>query len=238
MMHHDGTIVTIRTLPTGNVVREYRHSRTGSQSQATVLLDYDTEFAINFKFTDSIRRRLELWIDGAQVTDSLILTGSLQLERFVESTKKFKFVQPDHKDVADPANQQRSQVRFKPTSLDEYTFPVPDLNLSTKSYASPRYAPPREMIFTCQCSSSVSDCLRSVAHNDALGDAGAVVEGSTSKQKFSDTIWNGDEGEPLEFVFQLRGKNKSVKTLGTCKTCGQQNSGTAKFCSECGTSLR
>jgi hypothetical protein len=113
MMHYDGTIVTVRQLPSGNVCREYQHNRVGEKSQSTVTLDFDSEFALGFKFTDSVRRRLELWIDGAKVTDSIILDGESLLERFHDSKKRFKFVRSSHEAVADPTSSDNGDVIIK-----------------------------------------------------------------------------------------------------------------------------
>jgi hypothetical protein len=113
MMHYDGSIVTVRQLPSGNVCREYQHYRVGEKSQSTVILDFDSEFALGFKFTDNVRRRLELWIDGAMVTDSIILDGESTLERFHDSNKRFKFVRSNHTAVADPTSSDNGDVIVK-----------------------------------------------------------------------------------------------------------------------------
>ena len=80
----------------------------------------------------------------------------------------------------------------------------------------------------------------------AFNDAGITVPGSKSTQKFSSVYMGAMEPEKFSMVFKLLGetpdnkpvvKEVTVKTKPKCATCGRQNKHTAKFCTECGTSL-
>jgi hypothetical protein len=73
-----------------------------------------------------------------------------------------------------------------------------------------------------------------------------TVPGSVSNQQFSPTLGFEVEDEVHVMILQLVGvsdtgqqitKPITVKTKPTCTTCGKVNKSTAKFCSECGTSL-
>jgi hypothetical protein len=93
-----------------------------------------------------------------------------------------------------------------------------------------------------QCSSNTSATSYSVPANET----GITVEGSVSKQSFSSTYWKGTQGPTHALNIRLLGETAdnqkvrepvTVKTKIECKTCGTVNPATAKFCSECGTSL-
>ena len=85
-----------------------------------------------------------------------------------------------------------------------------------------------------------------MATMDSYNDAGITVPGSRSTQKFSTTYMGALESEKHTIVLKLLGEtpdNKpvlkpvTVKSKPKCTTCGKQNKATAKFCTECGTSL-
>ena len=77
-------------------------------------------------------------------------------------------------------------------------------------------------------------------------DVGITVAGSKSTQSFTTTTIGTLEIEKHSIVLKLLGEtpdNKpvlqpvNVKMKPKCTTCGKQNKATAKFCTECGTSL-
>lgn len=79
-----------------------------------------------------------------------------------------------------------------------------------------------------------------------VNDAGITVPGSVSDQEFNVASWFPTESETHVIVLQMLGQtedNKQVKKPVTvkarpkCTTCGRTNRATAKFCTECGTSL-
>lgn len=81
---------------------------------------------------------------------------------------------------------------------------------------------------------------------NATSDVGITVPGSISDQKFVTAAWFPTEDTKHVMVFKLLGeteKGKAIKAPVTvkakpkCVTCGRQNKATAKFCTNCGTSL-
>lgn len=79
-----------------------------------------------------------------------------------------------------------------------------------------------------------------------VNDAGITVPGSVSDQRFSTVMWFPVEETKHVMVIKLLGETTSgqavqqpvtVKAKPKCTTCGHTNKATAKFCSECGTSL-
>ena len=80
----------------------------------------------------------------------------------------------------------------------------------------------------------------------SFNDAGITVPGSVSDQKFSTVYGFNGDGVKHAIVLKLLGENPdgqaiqqpvTVKAKPKCVTCGKVNKATAKFCSECGTSL-
>lgn len=84
------------------------------------------------------------------------------------------------------------------------------------------------------------------AVNLSTNEVGITVPGSLSTQQFSQVSSFQTEKEEFVMVIRLLGETEAgkqvkapvtVKTKPRCVTCGHQNKATAKFCSECGTSL-
>ena len=249
-MHYDGTIVTVRELPSKNPLREYDHKRKGDHSNATVVLPFDSEYALGFKFKDNFRRRLELWIDGAMVTSELILSDEAIIERFVDSNRRFKFVRPDHEAVSDPTNSKNGGIEiklWKEKSIEYVISATPHWVGTIRSVDGGGSGGGQKRLMaqsfssdSVQCSadfgsatSNAIPCSATYSSASAL-PVGATVEGSISNQKFGNTIWRGDAGSPQIFRFNLRGK---VATGLECQSCGEKVLATAKFCHKCGTEV-
>ena len=88
-------------------------------------------------------------------------------------------------------------------------------------------------------SSTVNGALQS-------NDAGITVAGSVSDQAFTTVSSFPVEDEKHVIVLQMLGETEdnkkvvqpvTVKAKPKCSTCGRTNKATAKFCTECGTSL-
>ena len=80
----------------------------------------------------------------------------------------------------------------------------------------------------------------------AFNDVGITVPGSKSDQSFRTVSGVYGDGTKHSIVLNLLGetpdnrpvvKPVTVRTKPKCTTCGRQNKHTAKFCTECGTSL-
>lgn len=80
----------------------------------------------------------------------------------------------------------------------------------------------------------------------SVNDVGITVEGSVSNQQFTTGAWFPVESTSHVIVLKMLGQTKdnkvkqavTTKAKAECKTCGRLNKATAKFCSECGTSLQ
>ena len=114
-MHNERTVVTLYALKGSRKtpLREYNHSRSGKTSNACIIIPFGTEYGLGFKFQSPGRRRLELWIDGGMVSDQLILDGDSFLERFVDSDRRFRFVEATNAAVADPTSPSNGVIEIK-----------------------------------------------------------------------------------------------------------------------------
>lgn len=81
---------------------------------------------------------------------------------------------------------------------------------------------------------------------DEVDEVGITVPGSISDQQFKVASWFPTETETHVIVLKILGETKdnvkvrkavTVKTKCKCTTCNCNNKATAKFCTECGTSL-
>ncbi len=78
-------------------------------------------------------------------------------------------------------------------------------------------------------------------------DVGITVPGSISDQQFNVASWFPTETETHVIVLKILGQTSdnvqvtkpvTVRAKPSCGTCGRTNKATAKFCTECGTSLQ
>ena len=245
MMHHDHTIVTLvgsdsnRAGSTGTF-REYGHTRNGQHSSSRVVMPFGSEYAIQFKFQDQVRRRLELRIDGTLVTDNLIISGSASLERFVDSAKRFKFVEANHTAVADPTSSQNGLIEI--TLWREVPQPILT-TFNEELWHRPIYRgwnPPSGSYSgaVVMCSAQVSSPKMSLGPQGSVGPQGlpgATVEGRVSNQHFGTTEWRGDMGDPQTFTFKVEGKAVTEpQKKSFCASCGVKLSPKDNFCSTCG----
>ena len=254
MMHYQGAVITIKDLSSSKAIREYSHTRTGNLSEVTAYLPFESEYAIHYKLLGS-RRRVEILIDGSVVTSNLIISGEGDIERFVDTNKRFKFVRATDGAVADPTSKENGLIEIR--LYEELSVFESDiisikqenlgsnawdstLDLSKKykdfnpvlSYSAQRGRDNKgsQTVFT-NCS---GDC-NIVTHVNLTNNIGATVEGSTSKQVFNKTYWGGDTNTPSEiFRFRLKGTSQDSKRRTIkCPYCFTHNREDADLCIEC-----
>ena len=95
-------------------------------------------------------------------------------------------------------------------------------------------------------STSIGEVHDGAACMDSYNDVGITVPGSRSDQKFTSVVMGQMESEKHTIILKLLGEtpdNKpvikpvTVYSKPKCVTCDKQNKISAKFCTECGTSL-
>lgn len=277
-MHYNGAVVTIREASSHTQLREYFHSRVDNTSEVTLFLPFGSEYEFFFKFTDGIRRRLELTIDGTVVTKDIILAGpQAVLERFIDTQKRFKFVSLDNPGVQDPTSSANGGIEVRLYKEKQRTITRPPYIIRSAQFGEPTIAPltfkphgsaSPSSITTCSvsaanpgnitssanvhdgtaccnnsipCSAPVFDSYvpktREISeggyYEDFAHQKGATVEGSMSSQSFTTTQWNGDDGLPQIFKFNLRGKDKQQVAI-KCPYCETYNKSEVATCIGCG----
>lgn len=220
-------------------------------------MKFGTEYKFKFKFQDGGRRRLELYIDGTLVTDNLVVSSGSELERFIESDKRFKFVRSDNEAVADPTSRDNGKIEirlyreipmpiYKPYVIEQIPNDYQKWDLYCKGSGSGGgrgsslgsqvrgvgFGDPINPIF-CQSNLTCGSISTSSIHASSFNDMGATVEGSRSDQDFGSTVWRGDCGFDT-FIFHVKGAVTKEDVNRFCTHCGNEFRPDHKFCSKCG----
>lgn len=245
-------------LVNGKVLREF---------DDVVYLPFGSEYTIRLKNLNTHRAKVHIEIDGEDVTDGGLVVGAFQttdLERFIRNGNlkqgnRFKFIErsqkiEEHRGIKTEDGVISIRYEFERTvpTWPSYEYrSMPKALFSSNSLTVTTGFPPG--IGTNACSevmlnSPLCGSICSLPTSDALStnEIGITVEGSVSRQSFSTTTWGGSKGATHVLNIRLLGESAdnrevrqpvTVKTKIECKTCGTINPATAKFCSECGTSL-
>ena len=201
-------------------LRELDSQRLDNGRKTKVFMPFDTEYSIMIKNNSNGRIKLNIDIDGSNVTNNgLIMSANTvdYIERFVDIAKRFKFVKSTDEKVADPSNLENGVIKIRilkecipAISLNNYQhFPNNDgwynnqpycgLNDRNIGYCSNMNAVGDNMMGSLTTSSLYSSSMES----------GATVEGGNSNQSFGMTTWGGDTGIETVFTFHLFGTSDS-----------------------------
>jgi hypothetical protein len=228
MMHHEDVVVTIVD-SNKKPIRELEIDKLNNGRKCKVILPFDSEYKFLIKNNCDTRIKLDIDIDGTNITNDGFIVNAYQnyyLERFLNSSEKFRFVRKNNEKVSDPTNSENGIIKvlvskeIKPQT--KYTFApyynqinsnifiggYPYIGTANQDLYSSNLCPP---IFVNECDYSNIQC-RSC---ESISEAGATVGGSHSNQQFATTEWNGDHGIESTFIFVLRGlddsKNKKLE---------------------------
>jgi hypothetical protein len=113
MMHYSNCVITLQDTNTGKTFREYEHAREGDVSRSRVPIPFGTEYSFRIKTTDGKRRRVQFWIDGSSIGELIFSGPTDTLERFIQSSERFKFVKKDHGAVQDPGSPDNGHIVVK-----------------------------------------------------------------------------------------------------------------------------
>lgn len=203
-MHIKNFVVCIKANNT--ILREYKSDKNDDTNyrHRKIYIPYDTEYKFLFKNQSYKRKNVEIFIDGSAVGEWIISPNShVELERFLESNRKFKVVDPlgpNGSEVADPTNKNNGDITIK--VWDEKSF----FTLSTPYVSSHQPIIPWETTVWCSTDNAMVGNAVNTNLRSYSGKA-ATVEGSVSDQTFTSTHWNGNDGEPLIFEYKIVGKN-------------------------------
>jgi len=236
----------------GKVLREFGE---------TVYVPYNSEYSILVKNLNSVRALVKVEIDGIDVGDGTRFiidpNRDVELERFIKNGNltqgnRLKFIErtssiEKHRGVGVEDGLIRIEFNFEQVLNIQPTYQPHDWNVNNWDYPTWKRAAPKGGDITFggdianySCSIGTSDVSKTVT------DAGITVPGSVSDQQFKDGDWFPTEDETHVIVLQMLGQTEdnrqvikpvTVRAKSKCSTCGRTNKATAKFCTECGTSL-
>jgi hypothetical protein len=248
-MYNQKLVASIKA--NGKILREFKD---------TVYIPFSSEYSILLKNLNTVRALVHVYIDGEDQTPGGLVVNvgqEIDLERSIKNGNllegnRFKFIErtsavEQHRGIKLEDGVVRIEYQFErvltlPPSWQ--SFPNSTGVWQGKDYITSNMLRTADtLIGTTQMSaiSSTSAEVKSYAN-----DAGITVPGSRSNQKFSTVSNFLLEDQRHTIVLKLLGEtadNKpvekpvTVKHKPRCQTCGKQNKATAKFCSECGTSL-
>jgi hypothetical protein len=112
MMHYKDIVVSICD-SNKKALREYDSQRLENGRETKVHIPFETEYQILVKNNQTKNIRLDIDIDGTNVTnDGLIIRPwtTAFIERFLNSENKFKFVPVSHEGVSDPTSKENGII--------------------------------------------------------------------------------------------------------------------------------
>jgi hypothetical protein len=220
-----------------------------------VELPFKSEYSIFLKNLETRRCKIDITIDGTNVTGSgLVLNSltSLDLERFIDDNRKFKFISKS-KEIEDfRGNKPEDGIieikyGFELKTLIQ-DFPVIH-HYHPQRWSQPYYPQnvpsprPGEITYTSQ----INNCsIKSVRCNsnaksfnlDSISsdNDGITVKGSESNQQFT-TVSDFNTGNEETIIFKLIGSNEIITTKSKkqCSSCGFKVKSKHNHCPKCGT---
>lgn len=253
MMYNNKLVAAIKSK--GKILREFGD---------TVYIPFGSEYSILIKNLHTVRAVVHINIDDTDVVPGGLVVQPKQeidLERWIKNGNltegnRFKFIErtgniENYRGIGACDGLVQIEFQFEQDfPRPRIAFPSPANNISidsvyrAKSLDLPPTSNNVSYISNVSATSAVYD-----SHNGSatVNDIGITVPGSKSTQQFSISSWFPTEMTKHSIVLKLLGEteeNKKIRNPVTvkhkpkCQTCGKQNKATAKFCSECGTSLK
>lgn len=233
MMYQSSLVAAIKV--GGKVLKEFENK---------VYLPYGSEYEIYLKNLDPSRRvKVEVEIDGSSSQKALVLNPKQEfsLDRFLSTANKLKFIErtetiENHRGIKASDGLVVLTYCFEAPAPHWYSTAVCN---SMPVYGKLNYPPG---VRGLQSYDTPMAALNSVQ----ASTSGITVPGGESKQSFTNTSFRESTDRHV-LTFELLGESpyealvtEPVSTRATveCPTCGHKEKVDAKFCSECGTSLK
>lgn len=255
MMYNNKLAVAIKSA--GNVLREFKDE---------VYVPFGAEYSIYIKNLNGVRALVTVSVDGEDVGDGtqfvINANDTVELERFIKNGNlskgnRFKFIErtsavEEHRGVRLEDGLVRVEFSFEKPAPVINVNPYPWWNEPWNDKPWRPYKDPytitygntgklRSFVGANHVSTNVSNEVK------ASADVGITVPGSISDQQFNTVSSFVTEDETHVIVLKMLGQTEdnvrvrkpvTVKAKPKCSTCGLTNKATAKFCTECGTSLQ
>lgn len=249
-MHHNKMVCCLKA--NGKILRD---------NKGEVFIPFGTEYSILLKNLNTIRSRVQIFVDGVDITEgihSIVSPNStLEFMRYVNNGNlgagnKFKFIErtsdiEQHRGINMEDGIIRVEFQYEPIIRLGYTPPPILWNRNQHPYDWGD-------LYRVTCSGTAISAGESAVFNtqsNYYGSAGLnnnvgiTVPGSMSNQPVLIAPNLICEPEKHVIILQLRGisdQNKPILRPVTtekqkCTICGKSNKGSSKFCSNCGTSL-
>jgi len=225
----------------------------------TVYLPFGSEYSIFLKNMNSVRALVTVTVDGQDVGDGsrfiVNANDDFEIERFIrdgnlDQGNRLKFIErtsniENHRGIGVEDGLIRVEFNYEHVyNWVNHGFNHTYLRgVSTDVYGS------TPIVGSVSCNDTLSYTAdvasASVTTKGLQNDAGITVPGSVSDQTFKTGASFPVEATSHVIILKLLGQTETnqvtqavtVKTKPKCTTCGKQNKATAKFCTECGTSL-
>lgn len=225
------------------------------EQDGKVFLPFGSEFTIILKNLNPSRALVNIYIDGLDIADGskfVIDAGAtLEITRFIKngnlsSGNRFKFIERSQ----DIENHRGIQLE---DGLIRVEFQFQKRHYQLQDVLKPSLPPQPMWRGTfhndniMRCASSHTYLPSTMSSTSTQSNApGITVPGSKSDQKFYESNEYYDlEPEKNVIIIQLIGQSNNtliskpitVNYKPKCISCGRNNKGNAKFCSNCGTAL-
>jgi len=224
----------------------------------TVYIPFGEEYSIFVKNLNSVRASVSVSVDGEDVADGKTFVvdanDAIDIQRFIKNGNlsegnRLKFIErtasvEQHRGIGVEDGLIRVEFQFaKPTlptwnTYNHHTYFNNDI-IGGSDVLTRGFTPQ-----SVKCSSTTAG-VEYTCDSIPVNDAGVTVPGSISDQQFNEVAAFPLEAESHVIVLKLLGQTENVKVVEPvtvkakpkCTTCGRVNKATAKFCTNCGTSL-
>ena len=125
-MHYEETVITLCD-NNKKPFREHSSERLDKGRKCKVYVPFETEYQFLIKNNTDRRIRLEIDIDGTDISQGGFIVNSLtttHLERFLNEAKKFKFVPLSNEGVSDPTSRENGVIKVRVAKEKKAVLPI------------------------------------------------------------------------------------------------------------------
>ena len=228
--------------------------KTLHEDGSQVKLPFKSEYSIYLKNQRNVNVMINIEIDGQHITPNglvLAANSTSNLERFIESNRKFLFIERTsdieaHRGAFSGDSKVVIKYSFEKPRADTFKLDqhihhyYPQRVYWTQPQPQPQY--PNTIIYSKDVSVDNTSLISTSNLHNSTGniqcDVGITVEGSESNQTFDKVSSFDVEDTEYEIVFDLVGSEVvTTKTKKVCPSCGKKVKAKVKYCPDDGTYL-